>query len=318
MEALLTRPSQTQDLVTAFIKSAENRGLSRETIRWYNSYLARFTLTHPGIVPTAPEPLEEFIASYTSGDERRHGCYRALRSFYGFLSKRFDMANPMTKVRPPRRRHKEKTALSIDELKQLLETEIQPEWVSPLLWLLADTGCRIGEVAGLDKDAIGQETVKVNGKTGERIVPISPITREKLLQLSGYTLFPFGKDYIRHRIRKAFNQAGLVGSAHLLRHTFCSLFQGSDLALKDILGHTSFTMVNNYRHTKEAKAIQEHKKFSPVAKLTESVSQSNSLPSESIAADSLQTIIKLAEENGALKERNKMLEAYASLKMRGN
>lgn len=259
--------SQTHDLVTAFIRNAEQRGLSLETIRWYNSYLDRFTITHPGIIPMSPEPLESFIASYTSGDERRHGAYRALRAFYGFCSKRYDLANPMDKVKPPRRRHKEKSALSIDELKQLLEADIKPEWVKTLVWLLADSGCRIGEVVGVNKDDIYQDTIKVNGKTGQRIVPISSITKQKLLELSGYTLFPYSNSWMRHSVKRAFSQAGLTGSAHLLRHTFCSLFDGSDLALKDILGHSSFTMVNQYRHAKDAKAIQEHHQHSPVVKI---------------------------------------------------
>lgn len=162
--------SQTRDLVSAFIKNVEQRGLSKETTRWYNSYLQRFILTHPGIISMSPEPLEDFIASYTSGDERRHGAYRALRAFYGFVSKRYDLANPMLKVRPPRRRHKEKAALSIDELKQLLDADIQPEWLKTLVLLLADSGCRIGEVASLNKDDIGQDTIKVDGKTGQRVV----------------------------------------------------------------------------------------------------------------------------------------------------
>jgi len=254
----------------------------------------------------APEPLELFIASYTSGDERRHGAFRALRAFYGWTSKRYDMANPMDKVSPPRRRHKEKSALSIDQLKQLLDADITPEWVKTLVWLLADTGCRIGEVSGLNKDSIGEDTIKVSGKTGERIVPISPMTREKLLDQPGYTLFPYGKDYLRHSVKKAFSQAGLAGSAHLLRHTFCSLFQGSDLALKDILGHTTFTMVNNYRHTKDAKALEEHHQHSPVIKIygpqVEPQTAVNNNPAD------MSILIKLAEELGASKEKLKNLE----------
>lgn len=253
-------------MTNAFLKNAEQRGLSFETIRWYGSYCYKFANTYPEL-PLKPEPLEEFIASYTSGDERRHGCYRCLRAFYGFISHRHDMANPMDAVRPPRRRPKTKAALSIDQLRTLLECQELKPWVKTLIYLLTDTGIRIGEAHGITRDCVLEDSVKVNGKTGERLVPISPITRERLLDLPGQTLFPYGKDWMRHSVKKACNQAGIKASPHIFRHSFATHFDGSDLALKDILGHTSFHMVNRYRHNKDAKAKEEHSKHSPLVKV---------------------------------------------------
>lgn len=108
-----------------------------------------------------------------------------------------------------------------------------------------------------------------------------------------------------HSVRKAFRQAGLIGSAHLLRHTFCSIFDGSDLALKDILGHTSFTMVNNYRHTKDAKAVQEHHQHSPVVKIYGTSPQRCG----EVDIPLLPVVIDLAKEVGELKAKVEQLES---------
>lgn len=304
---------QTREMVSVFMRNAENRGLSLETIRWYNSYLHRFAREYPEL-PMSPEPLECFIASYTSGDERRHGCFRALRTFYTFICHRHDLPSPMGKVIPPRRSRKEKPALSIDELRNLLEChDIKPMWIKTLLYLLADTGIRIGEARGITRDDIMDDRIKVKGKTGQRIVPISPGTRDRLLELPGHTLFPYSKDWLRHSVKKAFNQAGLVGSPHMMRHTFASLFDGSDLALKDILGHSTFAMVNNYRHHKDARAIKEHEEHSPLAQLYGKTPVEIKSNGNGNHAD-LDIVIRLATELGAAKERIKYLESMLGVK----
>lgn len=254
---------KTADAVATFLKSCESRGLSSQTVRWYRGCLKHFASEFLEL-PLAPELIEAFLQSYP-GDERRHGVFRTLRAFYNFLERRFGLANPVTKLTPPRVRPKEKRTLSPQELHRLLNGQYSPD-VQALLYLLVDTGIRIGEAANLTFDDVFDGYILVKGKTGERKVPISPSVRDMLRSLGEEgRIFPVKPETLTRKVRLAFRKAGLEGSAHTLRHTFATLWKGSDLALKAILGHSSFRMVEWYSHHRESKAIEQHRQFSPLA-----------------------------------------------------
>ncbi len=58
--------------------------------------------------------------------------------------------------------------------------------------------------------------------------------------------------------------------AHLCRHTFATnyLMNGGDIfSLREILGHTTFEMVNHYLHFTKSQITAQHHKFSPMDKL---------------------------------------------------
>ena len=60
--------------------------------------------------------------------------------------------------------------------------------------------------------------------------------------------------------------------AHLCRHTFATnyLLNGGDIfSLKEILGHTTFEMVNHYLHFTNSQITTQHHKYSPMDKLQE-------------------------------------------------
>ena len=66
-----------------------------------------------------------------------------------------------------------------------------------------------------------------------------------------------------HRLAKASGVATL--HAHLCRHTFSVnyIVNGGDLSsLKEILGHTTFEMVNHYLHFNKSQITAQHRKYS--------------------------------------------------------
>lgn len=263
-------PLLTNELSEFYLKQCLQRGLSKETIRSYASYLRKFAIGYPQL-PLDPDVIQEFIGTYLTGDERRHGCYRTLRAFYNVITVRNNISNPMRYVIPPRRKPKEKPALTMAEVKILLEYPGHSPDIRAVLYFLADTGARIGEVYNLTSNDIFENSVRLSGKTGERIVPVSPHVGHMLRQLGPGRLF--GKHSLfrlRRKVSQAFKAAGFdSGSAHMLRHTFCTLWRGSDLCLKTITGHKSWSMIENYSHRRLEKAIEEHKKTSPLAQLNE-------------------------------------------------
>lgn len=262
----------TLDAVLKFLKSGEERGLSRHTVRWYRGILNPFANIYPTL-PQDPESIEQFIGSFTSGDERRHGAFRVIRTFYSFLAGRYDLPNPMLRVRPPRVRPKEKPTLSLEQLKTLLDYPSHPPMVRALLFVLAATGVRLSEAGGLvGKDILDNNRIKVNGKTGARVIPVFPAAYEQLVNIMPLStaedqrLFPYTTFWLSRLVSRAMRSVGLDAfSAHSLRHTFCSLFAGSDSALKYITGHRSWKMIEHYRHHKDAHAIEQYQKHNPLA-----------------------------------------------------
>lgn len=298
----------TIDLVHTYMVNCERRGLSQATIRWYSFFLKNFARLFPEL-PLSPEPIEEWIYAHKTGDERRYGAFRCLRAFYNFVESRIfieqklDLANPFHQIIPPRRSQKEKWALNLEELRRLLEYPEHDPIIRTLLHLLADTGIRIGEAVSVASEDIGADSVRVTGKTGQRIVPISAKVRQMLLQLGPGKLFPHRVHWWGSEVSRAFREVGLPGTAHTLRHTFCTLFDGNDRGLMTITGHKSFQMIQNYSHRKLESAKEQHKEHGPLAKLygneSTTAAPESAITPEPGTSQMLQAVITLAKELGA-------------------
>jgi integrase len=63
------------------------------------------------------------------------------------------------------------------------------------------------------------------------------------------------------------------GTAHNLRHTFGTMWTGSEFALKEILGHSNFEMLSKYRALRLETTGKLHKVHSPLV-LIQNVGQS--------------------------------------------
>lgn len=256
----------TVDLAESFLASCASRGLSRQTTTWYGTYLRSFGRLYPSL-PMEPVAIEAFIGSYR-GDERRHGAYRTLRTFYNFLENRFELPNPVNKIKPPRRTQKEKSIPSLEDLKKILEYSGRKKYIRAALYVLADTGARIGEIHSLESGDIGQASIRVRGKTGERIIPVSPQVLKMLRELGPGRLFPHTVWTFDKEVARAIREAGFPElTPHSLRHAFASHWNGSDMSLKTIGGWHSWAMVEHYSHRKLEKAMEEHATQGPLAKL---------------------------------------------------
>lgn len=91
----------TSTAVDLFLKARIARGLAPQTIRWYRGILFLFARKFP-MLPEDPTAIDFFLSSCKSGDERRHGYYRAIRCLYRFLKKRYGTPDPTEFVDPRR------------------------------------------------------------------------------------------------------------------------------------------------------------------------------------------------------------------------
>jgi len=144
-----------------------------------------------------------------------------------------------------------------------------------------DSGARASEIATLCKETIYEDTIKVDGKTGQREVPISEETRQLLLALKstdGKSEYVFlnarGRPLTRYGIYQIISgymrQAGIDGpkvGSHRLRHGFGKnyLVNGGDLrSLQKIMGHASITTTEGYTELAIDELVAMHHKFTPL------------------------------------------------------
>lgn len=298
----------TKILVNAYLENCRCRGLSKETLRYYSDFLLKLAADYPEL-PDNPESLETFIYHFQSSDSRRHGAFRAVRAFYNWTETRYQITNPMKAVGAPRVKPTERPALTMDQLKKLLEYPYQSKLTRALLFFLADTGVRIGEAANLTSDDIYEDSVKVHGKTGERIIPVSMPVREMLIDLGPGKVFKYSNRVLSDRVIKAGRLAGVKVCPHDLRRTFATNWRGSDLSLKYIGGWASWRMVEHYSQRKLDKAKDDHAEHSPVAVLSGTqIKPYQPASIQSQESTNTDTVIKLAEELGATKEKLRQIE----------
>lgn len=253
----------TEVAIKAFLNSRISKGLSPNTIRWYRGILLTFAKQHKKL-PKKPEDIERFLAGCRAGDERRHGYYRSLRCFYGFLQKRFKVANPIKSIDPPRRTRKQPKFLVPSDLNHLLNYTMQPR-VKTAIISLVDTGARLSEIGTLTINELVQTpwgfTARIQGKTGMRIVPISYDTYHALMVHLPFRVKP-------HRLGRLISltmkSAGVKGNAQALRHTFATLWQGDELVLQQIMGHSNLATTKLYRHLRTQMLSAQHSQFSPL------------------------------------------------------
>jgi len=162
---------RTELALREFIASRIAANLSPATIEWYKDRLFPFAKSCPDL-PRRPEPIEGFLAIIHGSEETKFDVYRALKTFFRFMSSRHKIPNPMGAIDPPRRPKTLMATLEPNEMMRLLHSAQDPRDPRDraILTLIMDNGVRAGEVCSLLKHNIKQETVVFYGKTGWRSV----------------------------------------------------------------------------------------------------------------------------------------------------
>ena len=216
-----------------------------------------------------------------------------LRSFYKFLVKRNELtSNPVVAVRTPKQEKKLPRFLDYEEVKKLLDTPPQDNWLGArdraILETLYSTGIRVSELVALNMDDIDflGEVVHVRGKgKKERITPIGSSALQVIQYYMEYrnkraqnntnfdskVLFVnkhgrrLSTRSVRRKMDKYLKMAGLdpAISPHTLRHSFAThmLNNGADLrSVQELLGHQSLSTTQIYTHltTTKLKDVYEN------------------------------------------------------------
>lgn len=276
---------RTDRAIDLFLTECRYLSLAPKTLSAYQWALRKLQAAHRTI-PTRAEALVKLIADQDLGQESKHDLWRVLRRLYRWLSARHRVANAMADVPPPRRRKRLPRTLEASEIARLLQVTRERR-DRAMLALLLDTGIRIGELANLRWTDVQPGAVRVDGKTGQRVVPVSPNVLQLLLGLGDGDHIWVGRkgpltwSGVNQAVRRALYRAGISGSKsgpHMLRHTFGTAYirdGGNIRVLQEIMGHQDLKTTMIYVHLAGRDLSADHARHSPLRALDLDTPQSH-------------------------------------------
>lgn len=224
------------------------------------------------------------------------GHVRGLKAFSTWLHREgYTEENRLKNLKVPKAVSRVMEPLTAAEQEKVLATarNCQHEGIRnhAIVLTLLDTGLRESELADSSINNLNLEDgyMKVLGKgSKERVVPIGIYCQQTLRNyidnvrplpqndnINNLFLTSAGKPISANAIKLLFHRLAKASGierlhAHLCRHTFAVnyIMNGGDLSsLKEILGHTTFEMVNHYLHFTRSQITAQHRKYSPMDRL---------------------------------------------------
>ena len=269
------------------------KGLSRNTTDAYRRDLVRFfhylSINQLSPAQVSTNDLSLYVAwlrgmnnsEFKIGESSIARNIISVRSYFFYLAKQSNLANPAANFKPPKISKRLPKALSIDQVMRIVNfagTDSITARDKAVVELLYSTGARVSEIIDLNLNDIDSfsnsegliTTVKLRGKGGkERVVPIGSFavtavndylarsrpTLSKVTTQKSLFLNQRGGRLTRQSawniVAKAAQRAGLKDQVtpHSLRHSFAThlLDGGADIrVVQELLGHSSVTTTQIY------------------------------------------------------------------------
>ena len=261
------------------------RGLARNTLKSYQADLHRFAqfLLQNNLQVTDFQEVAftKYLAAIRSGADSltESSIARnvvAIRTFYLFLQKRFDLAVDIDEFIPPKIPKRLPKALTLDQVMRLVNSFSDD---SPglrdaaIVELLYGSGCRISELLDLNLKSLqsesNQQFLKVVGKGNkERFIPLGSYAKKALdayltrarpnfvkgKNVSALFVNQRGGKLSRQSVWSMLKRQGKLiklseVSPHSLRHSFAThlLDGGADIrAVQELLGHSNVATTQIY------------------------------------------------------------------------
>lgn len=283
-----------------FTYIAVEKGLSKNTISSYSVDLKRFEsfLAHrkKKIKAVKKQDILDFIGTLRNDGYSISTICRyisSIKAFYKYMLTEDIIDNdPSENLQSPKKWERLPKALSVSEVKELLEVKFSGEAElrnTAMLELLYSSGLRVTELISIKLGDINFEAgfIRVLGKgSKERVVPVNTrainrikqyIEQERqeiLKKKQSQYLFVTrrGRQMTRQRfwqtLKAVGKQAGLELSPHTIRHCFAThlLEGGADLrSVQKMLGHTDISTTQVYTKVTTDRIKKVFKQYHPRA-----------------------------------------------------
>jgi len=246
-----------------------------ESLRLFDAFLARSGMPQ-AVASIAREHVEAFIADVLTRSKASTAAtrYKCLRLFFGWCVDEGEITlSPMARMKAPMIPDEPVDVLTADELGRVLKvckgTSFEDRRDLAVVCLLADTGIRRSELAGLTIDAVDldHKVVAVLGKGRRpRVVPFGAKTAQaidrwlrirsghRLAGLPDLWLGASGRRFtdqaVRQMLERRGTEAGVANlHAHRFRHTFAHqhlVDGGNEGDLMVLAGWRSRQMLTRY------------------------------------------------------------------------
>ena len=282
LDQLRVSSVSTIEVVDRFLAS-KRLSVKPVSLRSYSDTLRAFARRYP-VLPTEPEPIEEYLARYGSENTTAKCVYIVLRLLYDFASKRLALPNPMAKIGKPRGKPKLPQHLSFAQAQALLDA-VGDDRERGLVYCLFGLGLRLKETRLLTLADIGDDTVQIHGKERDEPMPLPYEIRDTLLKLGDGKqpqthIFrgrqgggPLSDSQIQNIVRDLFTRAGIKGvraSPHTLRHSkgVLSTMLGLDqFSNKRLLRHASTEMTDRYNELNLEELKIKDRQYNPLLRI---------------------------------------------------
>jgi len=184
-----------------------------------------------------------------------------IKSFYSFLGENgYITSNPTKGINPVKIDKKAPIYLTQDEMRELINTAVDPR-DNIIVKMLYATGVRVSELVNIKKEDIDfhRNTIKVFGKGAKERVVLVPDAM--IAQIESYCqgladdqkLFDLSIRTVERDIKMLAAKAGINKKVtpHKFRHSFAThMLQngGNVVAIQKLLGHTSLNTTQIYTH----------------------------------------------------------------------
>lgn len=298
------------EAIDALLLATQANGKSPETVKAYREKLQYLleTLGDVAIEAVTVQDLRGYVAGQlarvTAGELSPFtvaGRVRALKRLFNFLTEEGTLdANPARRIKTPRPRRVTPKGITHRDLVRLLESTQGGGVLNlrdrAIILFLADTGCRLGGLCGLNLGDVDLEarraTVTEKGEKSRAVYFLEmtaaalgawlgarPVVDTGALFLSmdrwGNPQGPITGVTVARMLTRRAERLGIEGKVnpHSFRHAFARdfLMSGGDLgALSDLLGHADVLVTKEFYGVLTGEDLRrKHAEFSPVKRLTE-------------------------------------------------
>ena len=233
------------------------KGLTPSGEKWLIEALHTFSKAIPNPVnEVTKEHLINFMGDYQDKPWRRHGLYRALKTFFKWVSTEYGFDNPMASIAPPKTPDPVLHTITPDDVDRLIAATDSCR-NKAIIALLADSGVRRSELAAirLSDVELDRHRIKVSGKGGKEEHLIFGNKTKDLLERyikesdPPCKLFDLNSNGVQTMLKRLEKETGIRCNAHSFRRGFATALRRASVGERDIqqLGRwSSLEMVRRY------------------------------------------------------------------------